>query len=246
MSGAAEPATRPLAEDWQEGEPGLPVEGVWRFSAVAHEASVPQTRHAVRDRLLAQGLAAERYQELVDDVLLIVSELVGNAVTHAAVLSPHLTTELAIEDGWVRISVEDGHPHRPKALESDQGQLGGRGLLLVKSVTLQAGGVCDVECTGEGGKVIWASLPLPAAPGARTAGQCDSEHDGEGGEAGGGAAGGAGPAGAATVGTPGFPAEAALSTDFAPQQPGDRTDPGATPCPAVLDGLPGGSALWPM
>ncbi|MGK4584413.1 ATP-binding protein [Kitasatospora sp. HPMI-4] len=161
------------------GEPGQPVEGVWRFSAVAHEASVPQTRHAVRDRLLAQGLAAERYQELVDDVLLIVSELVGNAVTHAAVLSPYLTTELAIEDGWVRISVEDGHPHRPKALESDQGQLGGRGLLLVKSVTSQAGGVCDVECTGEGGKVVWAALPLPAGPVGRTG-------DGDDGEAGGG------------------------------------------------------------
>ncbi|GAA3001245.1 hypothetical protein GCM10020229_11900 [Kitasatospora albolonga] len=142
----------------EEGGPG---EGVWRFSAVAHEASVPQTRHAVRDRLLAQGMAGEAYQELIDDVLLIVSELVGNAVTHAAVLSPHLTTELAIEGGWVRVSVEDGHPYRPKALESDIGQLGGRGLLLVKSVTLQAGGVCDVERTGEGGKVIWASLPLP-------------------------------------------------------------------------------------
>ncbi|WP_082598635.1 MULTISPECIES: ATP-binding protein [unclassified Kitasatospora] len=138
-----------------------PVQGIWRFSAVAHEASVPQTRHAVRDRLLAQGMAGQDYQELIDDLLLIVSELVSNAVTHAAVLSPQLTTELVIDDGWVRVSVEDGHPYRPKALESDLGQLGGRGLLLVKSVTLQAGGVCDVERTGEGGKVIWASLPLP-------------------------------------------------------------------------------------
>jgi len=154
ISGAAEPVTR---------RPGaVPVEGVWRFSAVAHEAAVPQTRHAVRDRLLAQGMAGLHYQELIDDLLLIVSELVSNAVTHAAVLSPYLTTELAIGGGWVRISVEDGHPYRPKALESDLGQLGGRGLLLVKSVTLQAGGVCDVERTGEGGKVVWASLPLPA------------------------------------------------------------------------------------
>ena len=154
MSGAAGPATRRLGAE--------PVEGVWRFSAVAHEASVPQTRHAVRDRLLAQGMAEQRYQELIDDLLLIVSELVSNAVTHAAVLSPYLTTELAIGGGWVRVSVEDGHPYRPRALESDLGQLGGRGLLLVKSVTLQAGGICDVERTGEGGKVVWASLPIPA------------------------------------------------------------------------------------
>jgi signal transduction histidine kinase len=135
---------------------------VWRFVAAAEEASVPRTRHAVRDRLLAQGMAGERYQEMIDDLLLIVSELVSNAVTHAAVVSPHLATELAIGDGWVRISVEDAHPYRPKALESDLGKLGGRGLLLVKSITLQAGGVCDVERTGEGGKVVWASLPIPA------------------------------------------------------------------------------------
>ncbi|MGW2250306.1 ATP-binding protein [Kitasatospora sp. NPDC001660] len=138
-----------------------PAEGVWRFPVPASESSVPRTRHAVRDRLLAQGMTGVRYQELVDDVLLIVSELVGNAVTHAAELSPEVTTELAVQGGWVRVSVEDGDPYRPKALESDTGRTGGRGLLLVKSVTLQAGGVCDVERTGEGGKVIWASLPIP-------------------------------------------------------------------------------------
>ncbi|MEV0532466.1 ATP-binding protein [Kitasatospora sp. NPDC050463] len=138
-----------------------PVEGVWRFPVPAVEASVPRTRHAVRDRLLAQGMAGVRYQELVDDLLLIVSELVGNAVTHAAELSPEVITELTVGSDWVRVSVEDGDPYRPKALESDAGRTGGRGLLLVKSITLQAGGVCDVERTGEGGKVVWASLPVP-------------------------------------------------------------------------------------
>jgi anti-sigma regulatory factor (Ser/Thr protein kinase) len=140
-----------------------PGQGVWRFSAVSNEASVPRTRHAVRDRLLAQGMAGERYQELVDDLLLIVSELVSNAVTHAAVLSPEVVCELAIGPSWVRVAVVDGHPYRPKAQENDPGRPGGRGLLLVKSITLQAGGVCDVERTDNGGKVIWATLPLPAA-----------------------------------------------------------------------------------
>ncbi|MFJ1757090.1 ATP-binding protein [Kitasatospora sp. NPDC088134] len=153
----------------REPQPG-PGAGVWRFSAVSNEASVPRTRHAVRDRLLAQGMAGQRYQELVDDLLLIVSELVSNAVTHAAVLSPEVVCELAIDPDRVRIAVIDRHPYRPKAQENDPARPGGRGLLLVKSVTLQAGGECDVERTADGGKVIWASLPLPrpAAAGAGT------------------------------------------------------------------------------
>ncbi|WP_316525113.1 ATP-binding protein [Kitasatospora brasiliensis] len=137
---------------------------MWRFPVPATEASVPLTRHAVRDRLLAQGLAGVRYQELVDDLLLIVSELVGNAVTHAAELSPEVVTELSVGQASVRVSVEDGDPYHPKALANDTGRTGGRGLLLVKSVTLQAGGVCDVERRGESGKVIWASLPVPPEP----------------------------------------------------------------------------------
>lgn len=165
ISGAVEPVTRRPGTG-----PAGPVEGVWRISVLAQECSVPRTRHAVRDRLLAQGMSGVRYQELIDDLLLIVSELVSNAVTHAAVLTPQVTTELAIAGGWVRVSVEDGHPYRPKALQSDLGQLGGRGLLLVKSVTLQAGGICDVERTGEGGKVVWASLPIPSSTGDGTDG----------------------------------------------------------------------------
>ncbi|MFJ2188399.1 ATP-binding protein [Kitasatospora sp. NPDC087861] len=169
ISGAAKAEPRRGSPERGPAEPdrtpaGL-VEGVWRFPVPAAEASVPLTRHAVRDRLLAQGMVGVRYQELLDDVLLIVSELVSNAVTHAAELSPEVITELAVRRGWVRVSVEDGDPYRPKALESDAGRTGGRGLLLVKSVTLQAGGVCDVERTGEGGKVIWASLPVPPETG---------------------------------------------------------------------------------
>ncbi|WP_170305087.1 ATP-binding protein [Kitasatospora viridis] len=136
-------------------------EGVWRIVADAQEASVPRVRHAVRDLLRAQGLAGGRYLDLTDGLLLIVSELVTNVVAHAALLTPEVTCEVAIGAGQVRVAVEDGHPYRPKAVQSDEEQTGGRGLMLVKSISLAAGGSCDVEQTGDGGKVIWASLPLP-------------------------------------------------------------------------------------
>ena len=149
------------------GDP-LPYEGVWRFTAPAVDASVPQARHAVRDLLLRQGVPVA--DEVVQGLLLIVSELVTNAVRHAALLSPEIAVEVAIGPEWVRVSVEDNHPYRPKALEADYGQTGGRGLLLVKEIALEAGGACDVEHTAGGGKIIWAALPLaPMAPGPGTA-----------------------------------------------------------------------------
>ncbi|MFD7710676.1 ATP-binding protein [Streptomyces sp. NPDC059785] len=140
----------------------LPYEGVWRFTAPAVESSVPQARHAVRDLLLRQGVPAS--DDLVHGLLLIISELVTNAVLHAALLSPTLAVEVAVGAEWVRVSVEDNHPYRPTALEADQQQTGGRGLLLVREIAKEAGGACDVEHTASGGKVIWAALPLkPAA-----------------------------------------------------------------------------------
>ncbi|KQX12277.1 ATPase [Streptomyces sp. Root431] len=139
-------------------------EGVWRFTAPAVDVSVPQARHAVRDLLVRQGVPV--HEEIMDGLLLIVSELVTNAVRHAALLSPEIAVEVAIGPEWIRVSVEDNHPYRPKALEADYGQTGGRGLLLVREIAQEAGGACDVEHTASGGKIIWAALPLaPMAPG---------------------------------------------------------------------------------
>jgi anti-sigma regulatory factor (Ser/Thr protein kinase) len=135
-----------------------PYEGVWRFTAPAVDSSVPQTRRAVRDLLARQGVPLT--DDLLQGLLLIVSELVTNAVKHAALLSPTVGVEVAAGAEWVRIAVEDNHPYRPSALEADHARTGGRGLLLVREITREAGGVCDVEHTASGGKVIWAALPL--------------------------------------------------------------------------------------
>ncbi|MFF2329413.1 MULTISPECIES: ATP-binding protein [unclassified Streptomyces] len=144
--------------------PARPVsyEGVWRFTAPAVDVSVPQARHAVRDLLNRQGVPID--DDITEGLLLIVSELVTNAVKHAALLSPELAVEVAVGEEWVRVSVEDNHPYRPTALETDYAQTGGRGLLLVREITREAGGACDVEHTAGGGKIIWAALPLSPRP----------------------------------------------------------------------------------
>lgn len=136
----------------------LPYEGVWRFTAPTVEASVPQARRAVRDLLARQGVPVT--DDLGHGLLLIVSELVTNAVKHAALLSPTIAVEVAVGAEWVRIAVEDNHPYRPTPLEADHARTGGRGLLLVREIAREAGGACDVEHTASGGKVIWATLPL--------------------------------------------------------------------------------------
>ncbi|WP_223179569.1 ATP-binding protein [Streptomyces griseicoloratus] len=152
----------PAAAPDETGPTGpLPYEGVWRFTAPAVDVSVPQARHAVRDLLLRQGVPVS--DDVTQGLLLIVSELVTNAVRHAALLSPMLAVEVAVGPEWVRVSVEDNHPYRPTALEADHGRTGGRGLLLVREIAREAGGACDVAHTASGGKVIWAALPLKHA-----------------------------------------------------------------------------------
>ncbi|MFJ7199285.1 MULTISPECIES: ATP-binding protein [unclassified Streptomyces] len=144
--------------------PARPVsyKGVWRFTAPAVDVSVPQARHAVRDLLRRQGVPLD--EDVAEGLLLIVSELVTNAVKHAALLSPELAVEVAVGEEWIRVSVEDNHPYRPTALETDYAQTGGRGLLLVREITREAGGACDVEHTAGGGKIIWVALPLNPGP----------------------------------------------------------------------------------
>lgn len=123
---------------------------------------MPQLRHVVRDLVRRQaGVVPE---DTLQSLLLILSELATNAVQHAAVLSPDIAVEVSLRGGRLRVAVEDSHPYRPKALDLDAGReesTGGRGLLLVKMIAAEAGGVCDVEQNCAGGKVVWAALPLP-------------------------------------------------------------------------------------
>ncbi|WP_247745651.1 ATP-binding protein [Streptomyces oryzae] len=139
---------------------GTAREGAWRFTAPATASSVPRLRHAVRDLLGRQ--TARVPDEVLQGALLILSELVTNAVQHAALLSPEIGVEVSLGGGRLRVAVEDSHPYRPRALEAEpfREHIGGRGLLLVKTLVGEAGGRCDVEQTSAGGKVIWAALPL--------------------------------------------------------------------------------------
>ncbi|MEV4432531.1 ATP-binding protein [Streptomyces sp. NPDC049555] len=151
------------SEPGQAPPPRKPAEydGTWRYLAPALDSSVPRTRRAVRDLIQSRGVPLR--EDLLYGLLLIVSELVTNAVQHAALLTPEVAVEVSLGPEWVRVAVEDSHPYRPRpvaACPDDEPRTGGRGLLLVQATVEEAGGLCDVEHTPGGGKVVWAALPL--------------------------------------------------------------------------------------
>lgn len=155
--------TQPYARPQTQPRP-RPYEGAWRFTVPVHESSVPRARHAVRDLLRRRG--APVTGELMDGLLLILSELVTNAVRHAALLSEEIGVEVSLDADRVRLGVEDGHPYRPAALAAAPGReyTGGRGLLMVKAVVAEAGGLCEADRTASGGKVVRVAMPLAPLP----------------------------------------------------------------------------------
>ncbi|MFE6912301.1 ATP-binding protein [Streptomyces erythrochromogenes] len=96
-------------------------------------------------------------EECVDDVILVTSELVTNAVRHSASDVIVLTFELLTDS--VRVSVSDQGslsdvPFEPRSRSVDD--VGGRGLFLVESVSVRWG----TERARGRGAVVWAAIAL--------------------------------------------------------------------------------------
>jgi anti-sigma regulatory factor (Ser/Thr protein kinase) len=111
-------------------------------------------RHAVTEVLDGWGCAADTRA----DLLLVVSELVTNAVVHGA--EPIRVTVVRAPQR-VRVEVTDGapdssprnDPRPPRDAEN------GRGLSVVTRLAVAWGW----RATPGSGKTVWAELPLPAA-----------------------------------------------------------------------------------
>jgi anti-sigma regulatory factor (Ser/Thr protein kinase) len=88
--------------------------------------------------------------DLVGDASLVVTELVTNAVIHAATPSE---LRLRYADGVLRIEVADGNASRPRPRTPMAGDETGRGLLLIEALSRTWG--CDAD---DAGKVVWAEL----------------------------------------------------------------------------------------
>ncbi|WP_101382395.1 SpoIIE family protein phosphatase [Kitasatospora acidiphila] len=157
--------------DAEEKQPVVTARAAATFEPDGRSASA--ARGFVRDALLGWGLP-----EVVDDAIVLVSELVTNAVVHAGTAAE---VSCLREEDSVQIGVTDHHPERglptlaagsadePASEHSEhfadaEGE-GGRGLLMCSALSSRWG----VEYAA-GQKTVWFRLPLQRAlPGTRFA-----------------------------------------------------------------------------
>ncbi|MFJ4688840.1 ATP-binding protein [Streptomyces sp. NPDC088789] len=107
--------------------PLIPVH--WRFPA--HPASVRRARYAVA-RSLPDGIRSR----LGDDLGLLTSELVTNAIRHGACWEDEELIELVLwpADGHYWLAVSDPGPGKLELVHPDTDSESGRGLFLVNSL----------------------------------------------------------------------------------------------------------------
>ncbi|WP_327261334.1 ATP-binding protein [Streptomyces sp. NBC_01232] len=121
-------------------------------------ASVATARRYVAEVLGEWGLPDDA--DTADSVRLIVSELATNAVQHTFGKSPTFTVDIRLErQEWLRVGVTDSHPRWPKRLPAAVQQDNGRGMVIIRWLTAEAGGRLSVTPTEDGGKTVWIALP---------------------------------------------------------------------------------------
>ena len=118
-------------------------------------AEVSRARRFVADALERAG------RQPPDEVMLVTSELVSNAVLHGA---DPVEVHLQLDDEALYLEVHDaGSAEIDVPSMPGCGALGGRGLPLVAAITRSCGARLDQR----GHTMVWADFPAPAAAGAR-------------------------------------------------------------------------------
>jgi len=96
----------------------------------------------------------EHALDLLDDVLLLTSELVTNAVRHGV---PPILVAIECDDTSLHVRVRDGSPALPARREVGLESEGGRGMTLVELLT-NTWGVEPVADDDGVGKEVWFEL----------------------------------------------------------------------------------------
>jgi anti-sigma regulatory factor (Ser/Thr protein kinase) len=119
-------------------------------------ADVPLVRRSVRSAATVVGASA------LDDIELVASELVANAVVHGV---PPVVVRTRLIDQHLQVEVDDHHPDQPLPTNGTLTEERGRGLLVVAAIASDWGWRIDERGTV---KTVWAQLPLHAENGEAT------------------------------------------------------------------------------
>ena len=109
-----------------------------------------------------EALAAWQVAHLEETALLLVSELVTNAVRHARTGGTAVVLRLETAGSWLRIEVHDADPRMPQPRTPDQLDESGFGFVLLDALA-DKWGVREATI----GKAVWAELDT--RPGAQPA-----------------------------------------------------------------------------
>ncbi|MGO8959383.1 MAG: ATP-binding protein [Streptosporangiaceae bacterium] len=119
----------------------------------------PASVAVARQRLAADLMSAGIYAGAIGDAVLVVSELLSNAIRHARPLpGANVQVAWAVDHGAVEVAVSDGGaPTRPRQTQPTVSSLGGRGLDIVEYLARTWGIRSD-----DAGLTVWAILAAPA------------------------------------------------------------------------------------
>ena len=140
-------AARPTGGEFVVGPQATSTRGERTAELASAPSSVTTARHLVRDDLRRRGLPSR----VIEDALVVVTELVGNAVRHARPLRSDNSSGVVVlrwdaTESQVRIDVTDGggskQPHVEPASLADTG---GRGLAIVSAVASDWGVSSDSD-----------------------------------------------------------------------------------------------------
>jgi anti-sigma regulatory factor (Ser/Thr protein kinase) len=126
-------------------------EAVWRLKV---DLPAKEQAASTARRLLQQVLNSWGRAQLLEDAGIVASELVTNAVQHAAD-GGELRLDVQVdESGCLNIAVNDGSERLPTLQEPSFDAEAGRGLLIVEQLSTRWG----VEPRPGEGKRVWAEL----------------------------------------------------------------------------------------
>ena len=112
------------------------------------------TSPAVARRFAQQSGCQEHGTDLLDDALLLISELVTNSVLHGG---PPIVLAVDCDGSGLHVRVRDGGPTMPQPRAADGGAESGRGMTLVELLS-STWGVDPVADAHGPGKEVWFEL----------------------------------------------------------------------------------------